>query len=411
MTWGIAIASLTGLLLRPWRSPEWAWALGGAIALVAFRLISLPEAAHAVARGTDVYFFLVGMLVLSELARTAGLFDWLAALAVRAAGGSAGRFFAIVFGVGVVVTAVLSNDATAVVLTPAVAAAARTARTKPLPHLYACAMVANAASFVLPISNPANLVIFGSAMPPLPQWLATFALPSLGAIAVTFASLRWIWRRDLATTVATDVAPVVLGAAGRTSFVAIVLTAIALGIASSRGLPLGEVTAAAAALAFVACAIVDRKLVRIFAHVSWGVLPLVAGLFVLVSGIDRTGVLTSARAAVSALGATAPWHAIALAGGATALISNVTNNLPAGLLSGLALAGAKHTLAVAGATTIGIDVGPNLSVTGSLATVLWLVALRRENVTVTPLAFLRVGSIVMPLALVAALGFLAVVVR
>ena len=73
-------------------------------------------------------------------------------------------------------TIFLSNDATAVVLTPAVAAAVKTAKVKdPLPYLFVCAFIANAASFVLPISNPANLVIYGSHMPPLLQWLPRFA--------------------------------------------------------------------------------------------------------------------------------------------------------------------------------------------------------------------------------------------
>ncbi len=411
VTWGVALASLVGILVRPKRSPEWAWALGGAAVLVAIGSVSVPAAWHAVARGTDVYLFLVGMLVLAELARASGVFDWLATLAVRAAEGSATRFFAIVFGVGVVVTAVLSNDATAVVLTPAVAAAARKARTAPLPHLYACAFVANAGSFVLPISNPANLVIFGGAMPPLPTWLATFALPSFGALLLTFVALRIVWRRDLAASVATDLAPVALSLAGKTSLGAIVLAAIALGLASSRGLPLGAVTAACAAIAFVVAVGVERKLAGIVRQVSWGVIALVAGLFVLVAGIDATGVLASARAAVVALSGAPPWQAIAVAGTTTALVSNVTNNLPSGLLSGLALAGAPHPIALAAATAIGIDLGPNLSVTGSLATILWLIALRRDEIAVGPWTFLRIGAVVMPPALFAALGLLALLVR
>ena len=76
-----------------------------------------PEAAlSAIARGYDVYLFLVGMMLLAEVARQEGLFDWLAAHAARAARGSARRLFALVYGVGVLVTVFLSNDATAVVL-------------------------------------------------------------------------------------------------------------------------------------------------------------------------------------------------------------------------------------------------------------------------------------------------------
>src|SRR5207253_10247296 len=137
------------------------------------------------------------MMLLAELARREGVFDWLAALSAQKARGSAGRLFALVFAVGTIVTALLSNDATAVVLTPAVYAAAKAAGAAPLPYLFACALIANAASFVLPISNPANLVVFRSHMPPLSQWLASFVVPSFLSIAATYVVLRWCFRREL----------------------------------------------------------------------------------------------------------------------------------------------------------------------------------------------------------------------
>src|SRR6202043_2764205 len=115
--------------------------------------------------------------------------------------GSAKRLFLIVYIVGAVVTVLLSNDATAVVLTPAVYAATRAAKVEPLPYLFICAFIANAASFVLPISNPANLVVFGQQMPPLLEWLRTFALPSLAAIVATFVALRLTQRRALDASV------------------------------------------------------------------------------------------------------------------------------------------------------------------------------------------------------------------
>jgi arsenical pump membrane protein len=55
------------------------------------------------------------------------------------------------------------------------------------------------------------------------------------------------------------------------------------------------------------------------------------------------------------------------------------------------------------ALLIGVDLGPNLSVTGSLATILWLIALRREGVEITAWEFFKVGMIAMPLALAASL--------
>ena len=130
ITWGIAAAATAGVIIRPLAWPEFIWAVAGAIALVLFGQLPASAALAGVKKGTDVYLFLTGMMVLAELARQEGLFGWLAANAAQMARGSASRLFALVLAVGTVVTVFLSNDATAVVLTPAVAAVAKAARAK-----------------------------------------------------------------------------------------------------------------------------------------------------------------------------------------------------------------------------------------------------------------------------------------
>src|ERR1700729_4083419 len=193
----IAALATAGVILRPFRVTEAIWAVAGAAVLVALGLLSIPGALAGVAKGGDVYLFLFGMMLLAEIAREEGLFAWLAAVATSHAKGSARRLFLLTYGVGTIVTIFLSNDATAVVLTPAVAAAVHTAKAEqPLPYLLICASIANAASFVLPISNPANLVIYGSHMPPLLQWLPRYALASVLSIVATYVVLRLTQRGD-----------------------------------------------------------------------------------------------------------------------------------------------------------------------------------------------------------------------
>lgn len=136
-------------------------------------------------------------MLISELARSTGLFDWVASMAVRCTQGPSARLFVIVYLVGTLVTIFMSNDATAVVLTPAVLAAARAAKlTQPLPRLFACTLITNTASFVLPVSTLANLV-FLTHMPDLLACCAYFLVPSLIAIVVTFAAHYWSRRVDL----------------------------------------------------------------------------------------------------------------------------------------------------------------------------------------------------------------------
>src|SRR4051794_33226906 len=120
MIWSITAGTIAGVLFRPKDWPEAVWACLGATLIVLLRLISPAEAASAIAKGYDVYLFLAGMMLLADLARRQGVFDWLASLAIAASKGSANRLFGIVYAVGILVTVFLSNDATAVVLTPAV---------------------------------------------------------------------------------------------------------------------------------------------------------------------------------------------------------------------------------------------------------------------------------------------------
>ena len=408
--WGIVALATGGVIIRPWRVPEAAWAVLGAAALVVFGLLSWADALAGVLKGLDVYLFLTGMMLLAELARREGLFDWLAAFAVEHARGSPQRLFTLVYGVGTVVTVFLSNDATAVVLTPAVYAATRAAGATPLPYLFVCAFIANAASFVLPISNPANLVIFDGRMPHLAAWLAQFALPSVAAIGATYVMLRLTQHKPLQREkIARDVARPELGATGRMTACGIGATAIALLLCSALDAQLGLPTfICGAATAAVVLALNREAPWPLLRGISWGVLPLVAGLFVLVAGLDRTGVIAALsrvlREGIKASAIGAGWGA----GIAVALASNLMNNLPAGLIASSVFAVDHASAQVTGAVLIGVDLGPNLSVTGSLATILWLVALRREELNVSAWRFLRLGLVIMPPALILALASLNV---
>jgi arsenical pump membrane protein len=406
--WGIAGFATLGVIVRPFRVPEYVWAVFGAVILVLFGLLPWRDALAAAGKGIDVYLFLVGMMLLSEVARQEGLFDWLAALAVRSAKGSAKRLFLIVYGVGSLVTIFLSNDATAVVLTPAVYAAATAARVEPLPYLFICAFIANAASFVLPISNPANLVIFGAHMPPLGQWLYQFLLPSAASILVTYAALRFTQRKTLDRKIAEGPATKPLSAGGKCVAVGIGLTAIALLAASALDRQLGLPTfVAGAAVAVIVLLIARQSPLPVLRDIAWGVLPLVAGLFILVEGVEQTGLLRVMARMLREAAAASPQETSVSAGIVVALASNLLNNLPTGLVAATVSQGADVPLQVTSGLLIGVDLGPNLSVTGSLATILWLIALRREGEAVTAWQFLKIGMVVMPPALVLALLVMA----
>jgi len=406
LIWVIVALGIAGVLLRPFGWPEAVWAVGAAGLLVAGGLLPIAAALRGVAQGGDVYLFLTGMMLLSELARKEGLFDWLAALVAKLARGSAEKLFLLVYLLGTVVTVFLSNDATAVVLTPAVAAMAKAVKARnKLPFLLVCAFIANAASFVLPISNPANLVIYGSRMPDLLKWLPEYGLPSILSIVSTFLLLRFTQRSALRQEIGREPETVGLSRGGLLAGAGIVSAGIVLLAASAAGLSLGLPTCLAG-LATAAMVLIPKREQpwAVMKDISWSVLPLVAGLFVLVTALDRSGVLAGLSGVLRMSAQAAPDASVWGTGLVLGFAANLVNNLPAGLLAGHAVQAAGVSGKMSGAALIGIDLGPNLSITGSLATILWLTALRREGLHVTAWQFLRLGGLVMPVALLLALA-------
>jgi arsenical pump membrane protein len=401
----IVALSIVLMLIRPRGIAEVYWVGSGALLLVFLRLIPLKLAGKAIAEGSDVYFFLIGMMLLSELAQANGVFDWVSSVAVRAANGSSGRLFTLVYGIGILTTVFMSNDATAVVLTPAILTAVRKARVEPLPHLFACALIANAASFVLPISNPANLVVFHQGMPSLGRWLLSFGLPSILSIGATYLVLRVVFRGELQGKIEGEVEAKPLSTNGRLvlgglgGVVAVLLAASAL----DKDLGLPTCLAALTVTAVVSIKANSNPL-ELAKEISWSTLALVAGLFIMVDAVESVGALKLTEAALRWAQNLAPAAGAIVVGFVVGVVNNLINNLPLGLVAGGTLQAVHGNGLLAEAVLIGVDLGPNLSVTGSLATILWLLALRKERIDVSFWKFLRVGVIAMPVALLISLG-------
>jgi arsenical pump membrane protein len=242
-------------------------------------------------------------------------------------------------------------------------------------------------------------------VPPLGPWLARFALPSVLSVIVTFAMLRVTQRRALDGTCESELEPVPLTPGGRISLAGIATTALALMTVSALDMQLGLPTALLGVLTTLAVMLAERRSPwPVVKEISWDVLPLVAGLFVLVAMLEHTGVidiLARTLAAATRSGETATGL---IAGAALAVACNLVNNLPAGLVASSTLLQAHSPERIVDALLIGVDLGPNLSVTGSLATILWLNAIRREGENVGFRDFLKVGGVVMLPAVACALA-------
>jgi arsenical pump membrane protein len=244
-------------------------------------------------------------------------------------------------------------------------------------------------------------------MPPLAHWLASFTLPSLLSIASTYLILRWYFRKELRAPLPVDRERTHLTGNGRLVLVGIVVIALVLLVVSAMNIDLGLPTCicSLAITGYVAIRARTNPMM-IVRRVSWGVLPLVAGLFILMEAMVWIGAMRYTAAALAWAENLPVAIGTVLTGAVVGFANNLVNNLPLGLIAGSTLNSAHVRGAIQNAV-LGIDLGPNLSVTGSLATILWLIAMRREGLHVDFVTFLKVGVLAMPVALILALAGVA----
>jgi arsenical pump membrane protein len=410
----IFVASLGLLLLRPRYVPDWAAALGGGLLLVLLGILPLGEAVQRLADSWNVFLFFIGLGVSSATADAAGVFRAAAELAARLGRGSQRRLLISLFCAGVAVTTVLSNDATALLLTPVAFAVAARLGLEPRPYAFACALVANAASFVLPVSNPANLLVLSTAPLALSAFLVRLLLPSIVSISVTLVGLLIVFRAELREPFAAPSDSAQLERRTVSVLGGVVGLAVAYVIASALAWPLGLVAVGGAVLLVVLNGMTAGWQFRVvLQEVPWTLFPLLAGLLLLVGGAEHIGLVSPLAHMVDAsarLGA----DGLPLAVLGMAVLANVINNLPAALVAASALGALPPGVErsdLAAAAIVGVNLGPNLTTVGSLATMLWLVLMRRRGLEVSAVSYLRVGVVTTLPALLCAAGAVWLVAR
>jgi arsenical pump membrane protein len=336
-----------------------------------------------------VFLFLLGLMGVAAIVEQSGVIERLAALAAWQARGRRDVLLLLVSGIAVLVTATLSNDATVLILTPLVLALCARLAVPPLPYALACALLANTASLLLPVANPANLLVLHDTPLRLGAFARTLLVPDLLAIAGTVAALAFVSRRELRGPVGPppdapadpDALPVAVGVG---LIVAGYLAALA------AGWPVGVVAVTGAAGLLALRAARGRLAARRYAaEIEWEIFPFLAGLLVLVAAAERAGLGGVVRAALGEADA-AGAAGLAGLGLATALAANAVNNLPLAVILGSGLREtAESARATVGAVLIGVDLGPSFTTVGSLATMLWLLILRRRGVPLSPLGYAR----------------------
>lgn len=381
-------------LARPEGWPEAVVAVPAAGLLIALDVISPDDALAEVQRLLPVVGFLAAVLVLAHLCDDEGLFHAAGTLMARASQGDSRRLLTRVFLIGATTTAVLSLDATVVLLTPVVLATARTLAIPPRPHAYTSAHLANSASLLFPVSNLTNLLAFAVAGLSFTQFTAVMTLPWLVAIGVEFVLLRLLFRREL-NRPAVEVTP------PPAEIPVFVLVVLGLTLAGFVVTSVFDVSPAWAALAG-AVVLGVRSLVQrrstiggIVRAVNVPFLAFVLCLGVVVDAVVHNG-LGDAMRGVLPVGDSLP-ALLGLAAVAAGL-ANLVNNLPAVLVLLPLVAGTGPAAVLA--VLIGVNVGPNLTYVGSLSNLLWRNVVHRDGLPARVTEFSKVGLATVPLTLV-----------
>ncbi|MBI5734566.1 MAG: arsenic transporter [Mycolicibacterium neoaurum] len=398
-----ALAAVLGFaLLRPRRQAP--VAVAAAAAVVGAGAVSWQDAVREVNELAPVVGFLAAVLVLARLCDDEGLFHAAGVLMARATSGGQTRFLASVFAIAATVTAVLSLDATVVLLTPVVLATARMLAVPARPHAYATAHLANTASLLLPVSNLTNLLAFSAAGLTFLKFTATMALPWLAAVIVEFVLLRWIFAKDLTVAPQRSAVDEPLDVP---VFALVVVGLTLAGFAVTSALELSPAwSALAGAVVLAVRGLITRHttMTKIVVALDVPFLAFVLCLGVVVAAVMTNGLESAMHRLIPDGQGLLALLAIAAIG---AVLSNIVNNLPAVLvlLPLVSSAGPAAVLAV----LIGVNIGPNLTYPGSLANLLWRDVVHRAGMSARFTEFTRVGLCTAPLTLIAAvLGLWAV---
>jgi arsenical pump membrane protein len=369
----------------------------------------------------DATFTFVALIIISLLLDEAGFFHWAALHVAQWGRGWGRRLFPLVILLGAAIAAVFANDGAALLLTPIVLAILLRLDVPPsgaLAFIVACGFVADSTSLPLVISNLVNIVSANAFGIGFGRYAAVMVPVNLVSLAATLAVLWACFRRDVPATYPLDALERPRDAIRdprvfRAAFPLLAVLLVAYVVTAPLGVPVSAVTVAGAG---VLLALARQggviPLGRVIAGAPWQIVLFSLGMYLVVYGLRNAGLTQALAHGLVWLSEQGPWVATLGTGFAAALLSSVMNNMPSVLVGALAIQQAPDLSPLTRelmiyANVIGCDLGPKFTPIGSLATLLWLHVLKAKGQTITWGQYMRIGLVITPPVLLAALLALA----
>ena len=397
-------------------------ALAGAAVALATGVVGWNDAATVWGIVWDATFTFVALIVISLILDEAGFFAWAALHVARWGGGNGRKLFPLVVLLGAAIAAVFANDGAALLLTPIVLAILLRLEFPPagaLAFTIACGFIADTASLPLVVSNLVNIVTANYFGVPFDRYAAVMVPVNLVSVTATLLVL-WLWfRRDIPASYAMDELETPLHAIRdpavfRAAFPLLALLLIAYFVTGPLGVPIALITGAAA-LALMAIAGrwasagrgATVALGKVLRGAPWQIVLFSLGMYLVVYGLGNAWLTEAATSVLTWLAAQGTFVATIGTGFAVAILASVMNNMPATLVGALAIDAADvpaltRELMIY-ANVVGNDLGPKFTPIGSLATLLWLHVLAGKGQRITWGQYMKVGLILTPPVLLAAL--------
>lgn len=403
--------TIAAIVFLAGRISEWKTALIGAGLMLLCGILTPSTAAATVLSQWDVLLFFGGLATIVAAAEEARMFSWLSQLAAHFANGSERRLYLAVVCIAALVTIFLTNDAAVLFMIPLVARLVQELGLRVLPFALAVAFIANAASALLPISNPTNFIVAHTAGLTLFSYLREVGLPSLAA-AVTTMVFLWVFfgsrmreRYDPNNLKGVRAPSLAFG-------LTLAFIAAAMVVASALRFPVGIVAAVGGIALIVILGIESKKnALETVRGANLSLVVFVASLFVVVAGLRQSGVLEAPTRLLAETLRTHVADAAPLSALFMAIASNLVNNLPMSMIAVQMLQHDAFSQNIAarftGGAIVGLAIGANLTPIGSLSTILVRISLRRAGLEIPLRAYVIPGVIVTALTLlVASVAFL-----